>query len=268
MMNRYEEGRRLSRCFTLRMNVFLGILALTGLLTVLRPSFLIEWFQSSPVEMLSRLWVIASLVTTIIITFYANIEIVKDGAQARMTDPNWGTRIATASGLNAIILLYCVITIVLTAIPATPLLAIYMLSGSGLVMLVMRFDWHLLGIAESRLDEVKSTHARSSARIPVPANAPSGPGAEQDDHATELDDAEAARAAAEQTFFKLDIPILAGVIITFVVGQLLLPHVMLPTDTTAVMVRTYADGFASGATAIQIVVGNVTYGMITALAGR
>lgn len=268
MMDRYEEGRRLSKCFTLRMNVFLAILAITGLLTVVRPLFLIEWFRSSPVEMLSRLWVIASLATTIIITFYANMEIVEEGAQARMEEDDWGKRIAKASGLNSLILLYCLLVIGLTAIPRIPLLAIYMLSGTGLVVLVMRFDWHVLGIAECRLSEVNAKYTRSSTPVSGVAEGLGNQVAEANNDSTELDAAKAAHATAEQAFFKLDIPILAGVIITFVVGQLLLPHVMVPTDTTAPMVRTYADGFASGATAIQVVVGNVSYGIITVLAGR
>lgn len=267
-MNRYEKWRRLSQCFTLRMKVFLGILIATALLTIFRPTFLIEWFEASPVEMLSRIWIIASLATTIIITFFANMEIVAEGASARMHADDWGRRIGQVSGLNSLILIYCLIVILAAAIPATPLLAIYLLSGTGLVMLIMRFDWHLLGIAEIRLSELESRNTNSSTPELGTTKDPDSHNAERDDHQTELDKAKETYQTAEQTFFNLDIPLLAGVFIAFVIGQLLLPHVLLPEDATAAMVTIYADGFASGATAIQIVVANVAYGIITVLAGK
>ncbi|MEK7992736.1 MAG: hypothetical protein AAB403_02920 [Planctomycetota bacterium] len=245
-VNQVKEWCKVQKCFTKRMKVFIGVLVVTILITCLRPSLLINWFDS-PGEMLGRLWTVASLVTTVIITFLVNREVVAENVGINVNDADWGQRIAEASSTNMMISGYCVIVIWLTAIPAVPLLVVQLLAGIGLVLLVMRFDWEMIGIKQVVLTKAESEVS---------------PQGDQ----SALEKVKTDREAAAHVFFKLDLPILVGVCITFVVGQLFLPYSLDPGSATASMVQTFAQGFSAGSTALQIVVANLAYEIIRALA--
>lgn len=253
MATRYEELRKLSKVFTLRMKFFVAILLVSVVVTILQPSGLISWFKQSYAEMLTRLWLATALVTTIVITFIANRQIVTEGARGSLTTEEWGKRIATASNLNMLILAYALLVILLASLPGMPLLLINLLGGIFLVALVMRFDWEVLTIRELVVKEATSKVATAAASS-----------ADQEARRTELTAAEAEFKLASDVFLKLDIPICCGIAVTFIVGQLILPFVIAGVSGPA-GAEPYACGFASGATALQLLVGNVTFETMQAL---
>lgn len=243
----------------------LFVLACAVTITIIQPLPLISRFKGGSVEMLTRLWLIASLVTTVVITFLANREIVHEGANTTSTRQEWGELIAKASSINMFVLGCAFIVIVLACSPGIPLLLINLLGGIGLVALIMRFDWQLVLIKELSVEEVESRRPNKPDLASCDEKTKETHELKLKEYESKLRTAKTDHETAEDVLFKLDIPILCGLLLTFFIGQLILPSVLGTGNPVAMWESPYPCGFVTGATALQLIVGNVSLEMIRAL---
>lgn len=225
-----------------------SILLFAILVTLGKPEFLLDHFATSTgdpyAQLFTRLWIITSLAITITISVWLYLKILKRTDDDIITIQKYDDavkRIQTHRNvcyiLNVIIIVIAVLIVIGAYFVNVPLSVLNLLSGVILVFLITCFDHNLSrisGIILEKFKEIKSTKKQQIAFWSIR-------------YRNDRD-----------VVLKLDVPILLGVIFTWIVGYMILPSVLAGTE------QIYANGFATGAIALQVIVGNIAFEIIIA----
>ena len=241
-----------------RVILFVFLMLLAFVLTLLHPAGAVVHFGGSSVEFLCRLWIAASLAVTVAVSvsIYAKfIPSIADDAIG-VSDPK---RLASVQDLqkwcyllNLLIVVIAVVIGIAVFFWLSPnaLRVISLLAGAILVALLMALDILMAAISNHLLCDVE-LRSSDSAKLPPE---------EAQKFERLLSERRTRFLANRDIVLKLDLPILIGVCATWGIGFIFLPDI-LPANQQA-----FAVGFATGATTLQIIVGNISFEIISACA--
>ncbi len=239
--------KRFSR---IRIILLAVILLFSVIATMQKPDFLLTRFgenKDGMIQVMTRIWITASLLTTLAVSFLMYIDILRKISRDNRVIKDEGRleRVENCQKKCGIIIVLVFLLISLVGFLVininSDLKVINLLSGVVLVLLILLLDIQLSTISEEMLTEIESQSQFGGQISEETLNL------WRDRFLSDRD-----------VVTKLDIPILIGVILTWSIGYLILPSVL---NETAMI---YAHGFATGSTALQLVIGNISFGFIEA----
>lgn len=230
----------LRRVLGFKLYIFAGILVVTVILTYVQLEPLVKFFGTddqseasngvsgpqSPVPMLTRLWIIASLAATGILTFLGNHTILRHAlSRGAPVGQDRNTEIIKrglhCEHLNFVICGAVVALIGMALWDECGIFWINLGAGPVLVAIIMVFDWNVMLFWHSLGEET---------RLLVKAEFAAKDGKVGDAYGARVAEDESEYAKARWNFFRLDIPIYCGLLMTFGVGMVLLPKVIVPGE--------------------------------------
>ncbi len=258
------DAKYLKKIFKMRMFIFLVVMILTVIFSAYQPQIMLNVFDGDIVILLTRLWILSSIIATGILTYLGNKEIIgkvtghhwPDDQEKR--DPEIQKRVSRVTNFNHLVIGLVLIfsVLILVWLKGMSNLWISFFAGPVLVSVIMLFDWNIMVLYSRLYEETMKLIAKRNSSTQASTI---------DHNATLIVDDDEYRKA-RHVFFKLDIPVYCGLWITFFVGMILLPKIIAPgMDMIEAVTNPYVCGFVSGATALQILVGNITFSIIGAL---
>lgn len=247
----YINAAMLKNIHKPRVIIFCIILFFALTMTISQPDFLITYFGSKCDQYLTRIWIISAMLVTFVITIWINIVSVekrgKDCIEAQSSKhlSNLFYTQAVNIILNIIIVLIA-FTVIIMAVFNVSLVLVNFVSGITLVTLITIYDAYLAKESRILLDKVYSDIKNGNHENNL-------------NHKNEkLKNYKKRYINDNDVVWKLDIPILIGISMTWIIGYMILPNALPDKEMI------YANGFAAGANALQLIIGNISFEIFSA----
>lgn len=248
-----SNGSKLKKRIIIRLVLFIILCFSIVVVSYCKPKIFTDHYGNSSI-FLTRLWLLASLLATAILTYSANCETISRALNHCCLEEDRNANITVntmkCNHLNHLIILFILVCTILTIWKKAPLFFVILFVGPVLVALIMLFDYFVSELHKSLLAETEQLLSKT------------GDAEKKGKYQRIRVNDEKIYKQTKKVVWQLDLPVMAGVLLTFMIGMIIFPH-----SINIYINDPYVIGFASGSTTLQLLVGNISFSVIGLLSG-